>query len=50
MSRALTLHVAVGALLAPAVPEPDRTREPLTQPGAGVSLGTLPAAPGPRPC
>lgn len=35
--------------LAPAVSEPDRAWEPLSQPGAGVSLGALPAAPGSQP-
>lgn len=36
-------------LSGPAVPEPDRAWEPLSQPGAGVPLGTLSAAPGPQP-
>lgn len=39
-----------GTLLSgPPVPEPDRAWEPFSQPGAGVSLGAVSAAPGPRP-
>lgn len=36
-------------LLAPVVSEPDRAWEPVSQPGAGVSLGAHSAAPGPQP-